>query len=663
MRALLLVAVLLAAGCEKLPLTDIGAGFALSDAVWFEEEETLFLFYRIEASQGLGPESVVELTYRTDPFELPWTDLSTLEPVHTHLPVDCGRTARCGSMSLHLPDRPGSVDLRLRYHRDGELVLNATTELYLVGPGAPARKRSLIVYGVFDETNERVQWRARHHFPNLRNEEVEDLGLRRTFRISDARYGEADVQDAGNPYAYAFDPACPETMTALPWEALETSERAIFEPDALPFEAWPEPLVCAESTVTDAVGTFRAPAVARKNPEVAAAFPELRSPIRSNTAVGFLLRPCERTISEEHRAMQRQRLRLDASEVLCIDDWQTQGFADQLAADLQAAVDDVRPEGNDMVLTLALHHDDPSGGVAFVVEEALEQVLSFEAGQSSPRVSGAFLFDSYAHSIEIDALSSLALWCPALGGGDDLDDILTTSARNCPLLPDIPELSLGPFTIANVPVLPTRKQYLTFIDKYSADQAGRVTGLKFLAPERTPLSENVRLGEFGLATFFNDESVSALPDESFSFCAADPVAGIVVFRSDDFPDPQPLSMLPDVHDQDPESSYELGLYWEFPFLLRLDYEIVVAGSATAFSATVPFGISRSDRSYWGTDLWRTGEFPLDRTLLRCSRFCDHPTFDSAGVYNVRAEFRDDYRNQCYEPDFPEPGDGGFPRDP
>ena len=214
-----------------------------------------------------------------------------------------------------------------------------------------------------------------------------------------------------------------------------------------------------------------------------------------------------------------------------------------------------------------------------------------------------------------------------------------------------------------LPILSTREQYLTFIDKYSVAQAGRMKSLRFLAPERSPISENVAAGDYGVITFFDDETVSAEPDDAFSYCALDPIASFLVFRSDDVPVPLPLAALPTVHRDDPEASYQLGIFWEFPFLLRLAYEATVAGSVTAFDASVPFGVSATNRSYYGAEVWRTGVFSLDETLKQCDRFCDHPTFDSAGVYNVLSSFRDAYANQCYEPRFPMPDDGGFPRDP
>ena len=86
--------------CEKVPLVDIQARFARADSVWFEAEETMFVFYRVDAEQGLGPASEIELSYRTVDTEQDFIPVSRLTPVHTHLPVDCGVQAVCGSTSV-----------------------------------------------------------------------------------------------------------------------------------------------------------------------------------------------------------------------------------------------------------------------------------------------------------------------------------------------------------------------------------------------------------------------------------------------------------------------------------------------------------------------------------------------------------------------------------
>ncbi len=665
-RALSILAILALAACgkvfSKVPIVDIEAGFTLADISWFEAEETLFVFYRVEAQQGIGPESQLELSYRTDDVELPWTPLDQLTPVHTHVPVDCGVNTKCGSLSLHVTKAPTRVALQLRYHRDGAMTLPATVTYNIVGLGPPHLSRSLLVYGVFDESNNRMQWRARHQFPTLRNQQVQDLGLRRWFKVADPAYGDLGPVVLENPYGYGLADSCPPGLAALGFGPLETTERAIFDSNTLPLSASTSPAVCARATTTDAKGTFETMTIARRNPEVRAAFPSLRSPIKNDTPVGFLLKPCQRVISDQHLAMQQQRLLLQDPVEVCLDNWTNPNFSTNLAGTIRSRVDQVRAQGNDMVVTVALHHDDTSGRLAGAVEQALLQVLPFERDKSSPRVSGAFVFDSYGYTITHAELGRLALWCPAKRP-DDLSQVTGASLQSCPLQSDIPDLTLGPFRFNQLPILPSRAQYLNFIGKYSEASAGKMRELNFLAPERTPISENFAIGDFGVATFFNNETLTAAPTDSFSYCAGDQRASLVVFRTSLVPGPMPLSALPDFHAKAHLTAYGLGLAWDFPFLVRATYEVVLAGAASAFSLTVPFGISADNNAYYGTPLWQSGDFPLTETLLQCSRFCDHPTFDSAGVYNVTAFFDPGYRNQCYRPRYPVPSDGGFPLDP
>lgn len=663
---LLLIAVTAASSCEgvKVPIIDIQAGFTLADVSWFEAEQTLFVFYRVDAQQGLGPESQIELAWRTDSATQDFAPLSAFAPVHTHLPVDCGKNSLCGSTSIRVPTVPREVKLRLRYHRDGAMTLDAPVVFNVINAGPAFSHRSLTVYGVFDETNTRIQWRARHQFPTLRNEEAQQLGLRRFFQIASPAHGVPTDPLGDSPYGYAAWPSCPASFTGLGWAPLSTTDRAAFAPEAMPDAASASSAVCATATVTDATGTFEAIAIARKNPQVAPAFPALRSPIQVDTQVGFLLHPCNRIIDETHREMQVQRLLLDGDPEICIDDWAQPGFASRLAAQFQQRIDQERANGKDMILLFALHHDDATGALAGVVEDALALVLPFERDKSSPRVSGAFVFDSFSHTVQDPELARLTLWCPANLPGDDLDTIPDTSSRSCPLLPDLPDAELGPFKFNQIPILPTRAQYLTFVSKYGEAQAGQTQSLEFRAPVRTPISQNVPAGPFGVATFFNDEILTALPTDVFSYCApTDANAQNVVYRSAADPALQPLSSLPDAHALAPQPEYDLGVLWDFPFLFRLTYQVVLAGNLTAFQVTVPFGIGTQAQSYYGTQLWETGQFPLADVLLRCSRFCDHPTFDSAGVYQVSTAFADTYRDQCYQPLHPVPPGEGFPLDP
>lgn len=663
--------------CNKVPIYPVNAGFDLADAAWFEEEETLFVFWEVQAEQGLGDPSVIEITWATDDERVDWTPITELEMVHPHEDVDCGVNALCGSASLHIELEPREVQVRLRYHRDGELALEPNTVFNVVASGPP-HGRSMVVYGVFDETNQWVQWRGRHQFPTVRNEHATELGLRRWFKVADQAAGSDVVATDDNPYAYGVD--CSQGFTAVDVAPVETEYRAVFNRSTLPLFASEEALICGDSTVLDATGVFTTEAYAHKNPEVRPAFPVLRSPIEELTRVDFFIAPCDRVIDEDHEEMQRQRLLLQDEPVFCADDWQDPDWVDELVVAMTDAVEAARPAGNDLVLVVGLHRDER--GLALAVEQALAEIVPEERHRASPRIAGAWVFDSEIHTLTVPELEPVTLWCPA-GFSED------ASGRSCPIAPDNPDLELGPFTFGSLPILPDRDGFLEFIDTYSKSQAGEVQALELLAPRFATTTEHVDLGSFGSITFLDDESIFAEPDDAFSYCTVESPLPVYV-RSELLSSPEfyaliaedcesgaldpafcetvalgvmPLAVLPEWHLNFGESRYDLGVYWDFPFLLRMEYEAFLAGAATAFQFSVPFGLGNDGESYLGSFIWTTDSFWIEDELAHCTRFCDHPTFDSAGVYHITDPFRTAYAQTCFRPDYPETSDPGFPSDP
>ncbi|MFT7519005.1 MAG: hypothetical protein ACI9MC_001141 [Kiritimatiellia bacterium] len=677
-----LAVIALCTSCTKVGIVPVAAGFVQADASWFSQEQTLFLFYEVGAEQGIGDPSVVEITYATDTERVDWTPVSSLPTVHTHFSVDCGNNARCGSTSLYVPLEPRDVGIRLRYHRDGVLALTTDTAFNVVGPGPAHTHRSMVVYGVFNEANQRVQWRGRHQFPTVRNMRASELGLRREFTVFDQTYGTSDEPQGYGPYGYGAP--CPGRFVDAGMAEVNTQARAQFNAKDLPIEASPSSMVCAQSTVTDATGTYTADATARKNPEVRSAFPILNSPVREATQLTFFLAPCDREISPVHEAMQRQRIFADDIVTTCTDDWQSAGFVDSLVVTFRDAVEQARPDGDDMVLVVGVHQD--QAGVAAAVEQALAKVVVPERHRTTPRLSGAFVFDSSARGLTDPVLAQSTLWCPSTLSEDLLSDV---SARSCPVLPDTPDLKLGPLAFGAMPILPTRRQYLKFVDSYSVGTAGRATELQLLTPEFATTAEHVDLGEYGVVTFLNGESIDAGPDDAFSYCVQEAPSPIVASSElmrdpavaeairdacDDGQLPEsicavadvgllPLEYLPDWHELAGESNYQVGLFWEFPFLFRMQYEAAVAGSVSAFGLSVPFGIGTPSEQLYGAQSWTAEQFSLNPTLSQCRRYCDAPTFDSAGVFHVTDRFRDTYAHACYTPRYPVPGDSGFPLDP
>lgn len=650
----------------RVPIVDVGASFTLADATWFEEEETLFIFYRVSAIEGLQEASVVELSYRTDTVDQPYLPLTGIEPVHVHVPVVCDLgEGYCGSFSVHVPDEPRDVDLRLRYHRDGELALNADVNFHVVATGPAHTNRSAIIYGVFNEENTHLQWRLRHLFPEIRNETASELGLLRTFQIEEASWGDIEGRDlfVDNPYGYGAFTNCPGNFDPHEQDVVTVSARARFDPSEYEIESYTSPYVCGESVIFDGTGTFRTGAVAQKNPQTRPAFPALQTPVEETVTLGYMFQVCDAPTSDVHQQMQRQRLSLVPQDVVCIDDWDTDDFSQRLATRVSADVDEARLAGDDLIITIALNRpDDPE--IAFAIEQMLARVVAPERERSSPRVAGAFVFDTHAYSMRIATVSQTTLWCPSGFGGPDLDVIGDASARSCALQPTQVIPINETLSLAQLPILPDEDQFEEFIADYGVGQTGRVTATTFRAPKRTPTSDNMVVGDFGLATFFNEEAITPDPEDAFSYCAASDT-GVIVFRIPGFDEVLPLSLLGEVHTAARLPRYELGLFWEFPYLMQLDYLATLAAAADLpeeIPFVAAFGLTSPAEEFLGSQQWTQQRFSLERALIQCDRFCDHPTFDSSGVYNVQESFRE-FAARCYRPRFPRVGDDGFPSDP
>ena len=317
------------------------AGFVLADATWFEEEQTLFVFYEVTARQGLGDPSVIEVAYTTDTERVDWTPVDALVPVHEHLAVDCGMNALCGSASVAVPAEPRDVRIRLRYHRDGELALEPETVFNAIGPGTVWQNRSLVVYGVFNEENDRVQWRSRHQFPTLRNEQVEAYGLRRRFRIDDQWAGSEPFDTDLSRYGYGL--VCPDAFALTLLGPVETRDRAVFGEDRLPAEFGDSAMLCAEATVWDAAGPFVSSAPRPEEPRGASRLspsPVARRGDPSPRVLPPALRPGHLRQARRPPAPAAPPAR---PRVVCIDDWDRSDFVDRLVNRFEEAVSAARP--------------------------------------------------------------------------------------------------------------------------------------------------------------------------------------------------------------------------------------------------------------------------------------------------------------------------------
>jgi hypothetical protein len=217
------------------------------------------------------------------------------------------------------------------------------------------------------------------------------------------------------------------------------------------------------------------------------------------------------------------------------------------------------------------------------------------------------------------------------------------------------------------------------VARYGEGAVGETTKITVLAPRRGADARDVVLGSFAadgndlidpfspfsstdIATFFDDEYLTLLPEERLSVCAGQ-ASGNVVAQAEAAEPAVPLDALPALHVGDPRPRYQLGLRWDGAFYLRFDYRAVLGSATEVVGLTLPLSPSLPGAVSFREELWTAATFDLRDELQKCRRFCDHPTFDSAGIYQVQALFSPAYENDCYAPRFPTPADGGFPDDP
>jgi hypothetical protein len=654
------------AGCSKVPLIRMYPQVQFAQGAWFKSESTLFLFYEVSGQDGFNARSRVEYRYWSDEGDSGWIPTLQNTNVHKHEAVDCGTYALCGSISQKVSKTPSQVKLRLRYHPEGETDFVFEPSVSLIQSDLPYAGLSYLVYGVFNSLNTRVQWRGRHNFPNIRNLEAEKYGLRRYFKVEKETYGNlaSDLVRGENHYGFGLLPSCSGTFSPWGVDGVEShGPRGVMSLATWVPTGAADGASCAIATTTSAVGNHVHSALAQKNPEVAPAYGTLRTPIKETDQVKVVLSPCQSSPSKKHFKMQVQRILAQETIDICLDDERLEA---RLDAFFQQKLQERTPE-KDKVFSVVFHREDSDQNSVDALVNSLKRNFQPEQSKSTPRSVGVFVYDSGALVRVPNELTSMVLWCPAKAFDDK--EIPNNSQRACPVLP-VSSASLGSLSFGNLDILPGRKEYEDFIKKYGETNSGKMTKFQTLAPQNTAQTKVIPFRfqdelPLGVASFFDQEVVSVEENQYFSYCPSSTFQISLLYKNALTNQiPVPLEALSTAHLLSPQPLYDLGIYWDYPFLLSIKFDSPLALDIGGSSAIVPFGIPNSNRRNYGVN-WLQEGFEVGDKLKLCKRFCTHPPFDSAGVYNVQTQWHNSYVRSCYQPKFPEgfPGEKSNPYDP
>ncbi len=696
----ILILLSLGMGCSKVGLIKLEPSLALGQAYWFEEEKTLFVFYRVTREEPFDDLGRVEVNFegngdgrKTYPGE--WDDVSSLatpeaqvtdsvdpetfwhnavgfKSLHTHLPVDCGTHERCGSLSVNLAHAPDSVKLRYRFHADG--IANTTWELPNIQVSGRFFPHSFFVYGVFDQSNRFTRWQGQHAFPSLSHQEAVALGLRRWFEVDRVAWGVAEKNDPF-PHMSLFGSAedC-SGLTALGDEASVHSDdgSARWSKIPLPTAAFDTPEVCSIARFSDGTGKPRQfTAFARKNPIVSPVKTILNSHSHETQIIRVKLTLCHGAKDQAFEDFQAARLLFTGGEpTICLDEPNT--FDRYFLANQLYKIIKPYTTGEPMSLSLvmpmlhretrdrALLHDEVQAGLAITRAEL-------------PEIAAVLVYDSVVKTTINPELLTKVVWCPIFLG--------PSVPQACRALPD--KAQLGPINIKLSPLLPTLEGFHGLSDEQRS--GSEITQLTIRAPAQ---SQNLAFElmdrpdanpppEFPedpekiqeklphLFSYSTNDGLAVNADQALSYCADGDPYGLLGFKPqyeginpDQAVSASPLMGIGFAHNTAGlDALYHLGIIWQLPFLLELRYKTKIKGGIGSGKFVIPLGFTPRSDELIGDEVWDFESIDVSQALTKCHEFCNHPVFLENGVYAFRNSWRSKQAVSCYRPHIPVNGEG------
>lgn len=639
---LALAAFVLVASCNKVPLIKVEPKANLQESYWIGPENTLFVFYDIETPRPLSAEAVLEVAY-TDSHHYDvttWQDIKSLKSVHQHLPVDCGPRRLCGSFSWVLDEQPVVVQMRYRHQKQ------ATDDtLWYMYPVVARDVASYEVFGTFDATNRHVFWQGRHVFPGLSHEKAQELGLRRWFRVEESYYQNFQDIDATRWTSLSwFRPwdsdRCHLSGTLYNTQVYDAPQgEAGWEQAILPSEAKLFPGVCGVVRLNYGGYESQATAYARKNPVVVPVSQNLHIESVPTKIIRLVLRTCFGGQDPEFLDFQQKRLGFASAPHLCLENERGIISRDHISYALGQVIAEHRDADQPLSLLVAFHHlnADDLGTLHTEAEAGLALALA-----AWPEVVGGLIYDSVTRTQINPKIVRQLIWCPTVN---------PEAADACRSIPS--SAKLGPINFKSSPILPTRQAFheLDADDLYATD----VGEIVIRAPYNDGKIRLEQVGEFSLISYHDHDRVSASQSQAFSYCHLGDPYGILAFYREDGDSSLALSLsgIGIAHNKsEHEYTYNLGVSWQFPLLVQMDYQTEINGTLADGLVTIPFGLSPSEQDVLGDKVWELSEVSTAGALFKCERFCDFPAFNSAGIYEMAYPWRERYDTSCYQPQIP-----------
>ena len=679
-RALLFaMTVFIATGCRKIPLREDYGSSDLGVVHWYEHEKVAYLFWTINEDQRRFVNPVWTISYVSESSAggdevHPEEELQLAKGVHEHRPGSCGGQRVCMSYSF-VSERP-LRQVKVRFFYDAEqplsLDISLTVQNHKADPVASAY--SVLPYGVFDETNTRVEIRTMDNFGTPNSEDVAKFGLTRIYRAGAAALFDASAEaiaDSRNKTASAY--LFPNNFcqgkggsgTSVIFNQSDWNTASLDGRDG-------SSGACFDFEVLDRFGKplFTKPAAifARKNPILQDQTGlKYATPLKAVVQIPVVVTVCpddpfSASMTDES-FLNYQKFVLGISgrpTDVCFRTGSDGQFASRLKSHLAARLTEARSKAVDTrdFLFVILLHDRFSNeflSISRTVAEEAHQLAAPEELRLSPRLLGAFVYGSSVNFQPNSTQRPRVLWCPQSLIPEILRPDAALADQNC-LTTNALELDLRVINfVAPLGPLPSRDNYSKYVSDYGDTGLTRDPVLKFSS---VPYDENTQMENDLRVTYFASQKYTLGQGELARVCperlgflglstrvrkadASQDVTGVTLYEAS--------SLWLSGNGQ---GEYLLGMAWDFPFVGGISYKGTLSGKVIGM---VPY--QRSFQSYerLGDSKWQDAEWDFGAMIQKCVKYCDHPFFDEKGTYQVNMMWRDETLGTCPKPAPPKYG--------
>jgi hypothetical protein len=667
---IMLTLVLAAAACRKVPLRDDAGSISHGSIHWFENEKTAFLFFSIaEAPERLTDPvyeySWVGQTKDGGTVSFPLTEIDLSSAVHEHALVSCGGGAVCGSFSFPAEYQLVSAFFQFRYDRSSDQALQTALSPFNHAAGSTADAYSALLYGVFDKDNGHTQVRVHHNFGTPASDEIARFGMTRRFQVSDPvlfEPADADTIDehretVGSPLMF------PASFCQGAGAAAKHFTGDSYWQDTLLDPATGARGACFNTRYLDRnskpVLEADLASYAFRNPEVADSTLSFRTPLVPVNEIPVFVKVCDDEpsasgmIDQEFLTYQKFILGMvNRPEDLCfriggMTDFK-QDFEKHIADRLVAAKT-ANQTGGDFMFIVLLHEKFSEEFLVLqgIVADALTSAVKTEELYVSPRLVGSMIYSGSTHFTPSANQRKYITWCPQELLAGFFDPLL--GSQNCVTSPsgDL-DLTVINF-VAPMGALPSLADYKRYVKEYGDAGLARNPDLAFYSPL---LSANSQVEVESRITFFDSQRFSLAAGEYAKVCSERLDRAVTSFYVRTPDQPKSIESIPlfDMNaswlSDDAQGEYRIGIEWEFPYWGGIEYTSALTGKVVT---VVPF--QRSFKSYealgdpkWQTETWNFGKY-----VQKCSKYCDNPAFDEAGIYQPQSVWRVPTLDRCQIP--------------